>query len=193
VQLSYEILIEGIKPLIINTFPIDTLDSTKAKSGTSGNDQDSWKKTVLYNENRNLFVYGSYLVGSIIGGGKKIKVGKATLSKTVRSTLEVLENELLIIGRFLPPDDAVLRKPSDPVYIDVRSVVNPMTRGRNLRYRIATKPGWEIKATILWDDNALSKEQMKNCIENAGLFEGIGDGRNIGFGRYKLMSFTKSS
>lgn len=191
-KIYYEIEIQGVKPMLINTFPIDTLSTTKAKSGSAGNDEQSWKRTVLMDANRNLFIYNTYLVGAIVQGGKQIKVGKGTLSKKIGATLEVVESQILLLDRIVPPDDEVLRKTDEPVYLDVRSVVNPMTKGRNLRYRIAAKEGWKCRATISWDDRAASREEMKSCVENAGLFEGIGDGRKIGFGRFKLLSFTYS-
>lgn len=189
-KLQASITIEGTKPLLINTFPIDTLNRIKQKSGSTGNDESLWKKTVLVKQNRQLYVFGTYLIGSIVGGGKLIKVGRATLSKKVGSTLEILESELDIIDRFLPEEDDLTRSTNEPVYLDVRSVVNPMTKGRNLRYRIAVKEGWKIKATLIWEDRAISREEIKMCLENGGLFEGIGDGRRIGFGRYIIAEFN---
>lgn len=185
-----QISIEGIKPLLFHTFPIEMLNKSKSKSGGIGNDHEEWKQTVLMDENRQLFVYQSYIVGSITAGGKQIKQGKGTINKKVGATLEVVEDKILIENRFVPKEENLMNKPSDPVYLDVRSVVNPMTKGRNLRYRIAASPGWEASCTISWDDRAVSKEDMKACVENAGLFEGIGDGRKIGFGRFKLNEFT---
>jgi len=190
-KIYFRIEIEGVKTILFNTFPIDTLSASKPKSGMTGNDEESWKRTVLMTPDRNLFVYNTYLVGSITGGGKHIKVGKGNLSKKVGATLEVVEEKILIKDRFVPPDDEILRKSDELVYLDVRSVVNPMTKGRNLRYRVAAKEGWQAAATISWDDRAVSKEDMKSCVENGGLFEGIGDGRKIGFGRYKLLSFSQ--
>src|SRR5690606_12105399 len=96
---------------------------------------------------------------------------------------------LPIKGRYVPLAQDITNNSSDAVYLDVRAVVNPMTKGRNVRYRVATKPGWRITATLSWDDKAVSKDDMKICVENAGLFEGIGDGRKIGFGRFKMLSF----
>ncbi len=185
-----EVLIEGTKALLINTFPIDTLSPGKEKSGSTGNDENLWKRTVLVRSNRQLYVLGSYLAGAITNGGKMIKVGRGTLSKKIGSTLEVVEPELDIIDCFLPPDDEITRLATEPVYIDVRSVVNPMTKGRNLRYRVAVSAGWQIKAALSWEDRAVSKEDIKVCLENGGLFEGLGDGRRIGFGRFRVVSFT---
>jgi hypothetical protein len=64
-----------------------------------------------------------------------------------------------------------------------------MTKGRNLRYRIAAKEGWSLSAIITWDDYVVSKENMKQCVENGGLYDGIGDARKIGFGKFILLSF----
>lgn len=189
-KIQAEISIEGTKPLLINTFPMDALSSSKSKSGTTGNDSSGWKNTVLMTPERELYIYNSYLVGSIVGGGKQIKVGKATLSKKVGSTLEIEEAHLML-GLYVPEDDSILvNKIDELVYLDMRSVVNPMTKGRNVRYRIACKPGWQVSTTLLWDNRVISPEDMKACVENAGLFDGIGDGRKIGFGRFKLLSFS---
>lgn len=190
-KIHYKIEIEGVKTILFNTFPIDTLSASKPKSGTTGNDEESWKRTVLMTPDRNLFIHNTYLVGSITGGGKHIKVGKGNLSKKVGATLETVQDKILLIDRFVPPDDELLKKSDELVFLDVRSVVNPMTKGRNLRYRIAAKEGWKVQAVISWDDRAVSKEDMKSCVEHAGLFEGIGDGRKIGFGRFKLLSFSQ--
>jgi hypothetical protein len=37
----------------------------------------------------------------------------------------------------------------------------------------------------------ISSDDVKNCVEFGGLFEGIGDGRRIGFGRFKVIDFQK--
>jgi hypothetical protein len=189
VKIHAKIEIEGIKPLLINTFPIDTLDAGKNKSGIAGNDAEGWKKTVLMTEKRELYVFSSYLTGSIINGAKQIKVGKGNLSKKVGASLECMDEKILFDGLIVPEEKDLTRLATDIVYLDVRSVVNPMTKGRNLRYRIATKAGWKIKTIISWDDVTVSKDHMKECVKNAGIYEGIGDGRKIGFGRFKLLSF----
>lgn len=180
-----KIEVEGIKPLLFHTFPIETLTTQKSKTG-----EDEWKTTVLMDEKRQLYVLGTYFLNSIIDGGKEIKVGRGSLSKKISSTLSVDEIKIPLQDRFVPPDEDLLKLDSEPVYLDVRSVVNPMTKGRNLRYRIAAKPGWKCVFTIEWDDVIASKEQIKRCVENGGSFQGVGDGRKIGFGRYKVISFT---
>ena len=188
-KVSARIQIKGTKSLLFHTFPIDTLDAGKAKSGTTGKDEKEWKNTVLMTSDRQLYVMGCYLVGAIKAAGKLIKVGKSNMMKKIESCLECDQDVVLLKDLYVPADDEITRSSADSVYIDVRSVVNPMTKGRNLRYRVAAKAGWELEAVISWDDSIVSKETMKQCVENAGLYEGIGDGRRIGFGRFSLLSF----
>jgi hypothetical protein len=188
-KISATIRIQGIKPLLFHTFPLDTLDAGKAKKGTTGNNNEEWHNTVLMDEDRKLYVYGSYLRGCIVSGGKHIKVGKGNISKKVGASLEIVGERIYLDDLKVPADKDLTRLTTDPVYLDVRSVVNPMTKGRNLRYRIAAKEGWTLSATISWNDYIVSKENMKQCVENGGLFDGIGDGRAIGFGKFNLVDF----
>lgn len=179
-----KISVTGTKPILFHTFPIDVLSEKQSKTGG-----DEWKNTVLMNENRQLYVLNTYFRNAICDGGKEIKVGKGNLSKKMSSTLEIEEIKILLNDLFVPEENNLLKLDSEPVYLDVRSVVNPATKGRNLRYRIAAKTGWKCSFTITWDDYIASKEQVKTCVENGGAFQGIGDGRKIGFGRFKLLEF----
>ena len=76
----------------------------------------------------------------------------------------------------------------EPVYLDVRSVRNPSTRGRNVRYRVAASPGWKTSFSISWDDTLLNENEMRAVLIDAGRFVGLGDGRSIGLGRFDVLS-----
>ena len=182
--------IEGTRPLLWHTFPLDALSSDKKKEGTKGDNSNEWKDTVLMNESRQLYVYNTYIQSAVSEGGKEIKSGRGSIYKKVCATLEVVEPKILMDGLFVPEEDKLTRLDTDIVYLDVRAVVNPMTKGRNLRYRIATKPGWKCSFTLCWDDKIISKEQIKMCVETGGAMSGIGDGRKIGFGRFKLLEIS---
>lgn len=188
-KVTAKISVEGTKTILFHTFPMDTFSTNKEKKGKTGDNNEEWKETVLMNENRQLFVYNTYFQASISEGGKEIKIGKSNLFRKVCGTLEVLESKIFMEDLFVPGDENLSRNDSEPVYLDVRAVVNPMTKGRNLRYRIAARPGWKCSFTVCWDDRILSKDQIKQCAENGGAFQGIGDGRKIGFGRYKITEF----
>jgi hypothetical protein len=184
-----KVSVEGTKPILFHTFPLDTLSSTKKKQGNTGDNNEEWKETVLMNDKRNLYVYNTYFQASIADGGKEIKAGRGNISRKVAGTLEVVESKILLDDLFVPEEASLTRLDTDLVYLDVRAVVNPMTKGRNLRYRIAARAGWKCQFTIAWDDRIVSKDQIKQCVETAGSLQGIGDGRKIGFGRFKLIDF----
>ena len=183
-KIKAKISVKGIKPLLFHTFPISVLSEKNSKSG-----EDEWQSTVLMDENRRLYVMNTYFVNSIKDGGKEIKVGRGNLAKKLASTLEIEEMKIFLDDLKVPEKENLLKLDTEPVYLDIRAVVNPMTKGKNLRYRIAAKAGWTCSFTISWDDYIASKEQVKTCVENGGLFQGVGDGRSIGFGRYEVISF----
>lgn len=191
-QVSAKVIIEGTKPFLFCSFNPSVLSEKASKGGGSGNNPDEWKSRVLYDEKRNLFFYNSYLLGSIKSGGKYVKEGRGNLAKRVASTLDIMESKIFLNNLVLPDEANLLTLDSEPVYLDIRAVVNPMTKGKNVRYRVACKAGWSCNFIISWDDYVLSKDSMKVCLENAGTFIGIGDGRAIGFGRYKVKQFKIS-
>ena len=189
---SATVTVEGTKIILWHTFPLDTFDTDKKKSGKTGDNSEEWKDTVLMDENRQLFVYGTYFQSSIAEGAKEIKSGRGNISKKVSSTLEIIEERIFMDNLFVPEEKDLAKGSAtlDKVFLDMRAVVNPMTKGRNLRYRIAAKPGWTCQFTIAWDDRIVSKDQIKLSVENAGMLQGIGDARKIGYGRFKVIDFV---
>jgi hypothetical protein len=73
----------------------------------------------------------------------------------------------------------------------VRPVINPGTRGRNLRYRLALNTGWVATFSIMWDQSIIAPSIMQTICNDAGAFSGVGDGRSIGFGRFKVVKFKE--
>jgi hypothetical protein len=154
----------------------------------AGNDPEEWKRTVLVTEQRQLYLEPSYIFASIRDGAKYTTKKRGTLQPLVVATLQVLDDRILI-DRFLP--DATIPLPTNPdapVYLDVRSVKNPATKGRNIRYRVAVSPGWTAKFTLAWDKTLVSRGEMEAAIIDAGRFVGVGNGRSIGFGRFTIES-----
>ncbi len=130
---------------------------------------------------------------------KYTKKGKGSIQNDLVATLQVLDDEILI-DRYFPsfPKDEKFdinkaqlpeRDKELPVYIDVASVKNPSTKGRNIRYRLACSKGWQTEFTILWDKTIVSTNQMQAVLIDAGILVGLADGRSIGFGRFEIANF----
>lgn len=193
--------IVGRTPLIWHAFNINALSTErKAKAGTAGNNPDEWKETVLCNEKGMLYIPKSYIFGCLRNAAVHTKEGKASLKTKVAATLQVLgQNEIYVKNRALPkPLDKLKAEDlpkSDkcPVYLDICSVVNPSTKGRNIRYRIASNPGWEIEFQIGWDNSIVGEKSMERVITDAGTLIGLADGRSIGNGRFEVTSYEVES
>lgn len=160
------------------------------KTGIAGNDPEEWRRTVLITKEKQLYIDPSYAFACIRAGSKYTKKGKGSIQAMVAATLQVLDDRILI-NRFLPDNIAELINATDePVYLDVRSVKNPSTKARNVRYRVAASPGWEATFHIMWDKTIVSRNEMHASVIDAGRFSGLGDGRSIGFGRFEVMEFV---
>lgn len=195
-----KIKIKGIRPLFQHHFGPEALPlEKKEKTGVAGNDPEEWRRTAMINKDGQLFFEGTYVFGCMREGAKYTKKGRATLVKPVAATLQVLDDRILIDRHFpgfpngskfdINSVDEPPRDPDEPVYLDVRGVVNPSTRGRNVRYRVATGPGWLAEFSIMFDKTIVSRNEMEAVLIDAGHLVGIGNGRAIGMGRFEVVSF----
>lgn len=185
-----QVAIRGIRPLLWHRFGPDSIPlERKSKQGVAGNNPEEWKQTVLRTPKGQLFVEPSYIFGCLRDGARHTRVKNSSLQPKVASTLRIPETPILL-DRWLPEGKTPpVQAESEPVYVDVRSVRNPATHGRNIRYRVAACPGWNAKFQLFWDETIISRGQMEAVINDAGSFQGLGDGRSIGMGRFELVSF----
>lgn len=183
--LTAKITIKGIRPLLWHHFGPDALPLEKQeRTGVAGNDPEEWKRTVTVTKNKQLYLDPSYVFACIRDGAKYTKKGKGSIQSAVGATLQVATDRILI-DRYLPDNiDALQNATDEPVYLDIRSVKNPVTKARNVRYRIAAAPGWKATFEIFWDKTIVSRGEMQAAIIDAGKLSGLGDGRSIGFGRF---------
>ncbi len=182
-----EVKINGIKALLWNRFGADTLSLVKKeKTGVAGNNPEEWKNTVLKTNENQLYLEPSYIFACLRDGARYTKKGRSSLQPLVSATLQVLDDKVLI-DRYLP--DNITVNQEEPVYLDIRSVKNPSTKARNIRYRVCTAPGWNAAFKIAWDRTIISRAEMETIVLDAGMYSGLGDARSIGFGRFKLKEF----
>lgn len=192
--------IKGKRPLLQHQWTEDSIrlaDEQIEKTGAAGKDPEEWKRTCMVSEKGQLYVRGEYISSMLVDAAYHTKKGKGSVQKTVSATLQVSE-DYVMLDRFMPKKAwplepsgqcSVSRNPEDLVYIDVSGVVNPATGKRNVRYRLACSPGWKIGFTILWDKTLINRAQMEAIARDAGVLIGLGDGRQIGKGRFDVTKF----
>jgi len=186
------ISITGTRPLLWHAFTPSSIPlERQEKSGVAGNDPEEWKKTVLYDtQSRQLYIPATYVFACIRDGSKYTKKGRASYQTMVTATLTVQEEQIFIDHCTLPDIPSV--DVNLPVYLDIRGVRNPATRGVNVRYRIACRPGWSCSFHLIWDKSIVPVKVMESILHDAGLLVGIGNGRNIGMGRFEVSQFEAS-
>jgi hypothetical protein len=185
------VTIQGKRPLLWHRFGPDALPLEKrARTGVAGNDPEEWRRTVLVTADHQLYLEPSYIFGCLRDGAKHTPRKRGTLQPLVASTLQIPDDRVLL-DRWLPNEgmDQLKLAEGEPVYLDVRSVRNPTTRARNVRYRVAASPGWKATFTVLWDNTLVGENEMKAVVNDAGKFVGLGDARTIGFGRFEVSAF----
>lgn len=198
--LTAKVKIKGTRPLFQHKFGPESLPLEKQeRAGVAGHNPEEWRGTCMVTKPGQLFIRPDYVFSCIVGGAKYTKKGRGSIQKNVAATLQVTDNRILL-DRYWPGfpngqdfDPQTAKPPSDdpdlPVFLDVRGVVNPATKGRNVRYRIACSPGWTAEFNLVWDATIVSRGEMEACIIDAGKLVGVGNGRSIGMGRFDVESF----
>lgn len=178
----------GIRPIMLHRFGPDAIPLEKQeRTGVAGNDPEEWRKTVLMTSDRQLYLEPSYIFGCLKNAAVHTKKGRGSIQANLAATLQVMDNRILL-DRFVP-QEPIPTDPEEDVYLDIRSVRNPATKGRNVRYRIAASEGWHTQFTIAWDKTIISTNEMKAVLNDAGQLVGLADGRSIGYGRFSVSSF----
>jgi hypothetical protein len=200
--LTAHVTLQGTRPLLWHHFGPEAIPADGRKgerTGAAGNDPEEWRRTMLVTPEGQLYLEPAYAYAAIREGARYVKKGRGSLQSAVAATVQILD-EIILVDRWLPgfpnghplelrtveppPLDATL-----PVYLDVRGVRNPATKARNVRYRVATAPGWQVAFSIQWDKTVIARDQMKAVLLDAGNLVGLGNGRNIGLGRFNVLTF----
>jgi hypothetical protein len=185
--ISAEVKIRGTRPLIFNLFSVESIPLTKvAKFGVAGNNPEEWKTSFVTTNENQLYLEARHIFACLRAGGKYIPKSRGTLESDVSATLQVTK-ERLLLNRYINSIEEISNDPNDLVYIDIRPVSR---RGvKNIRYRLATGPGWETDFQIRWDSTLISPQQMEAICIESGNFAGLGDARKIGYGRFEVTEF----
>jgi hypothetical protein len=185
--------IEGVKPMIFHKFNIEALTEVrKPKEGSSGNNPNEWKASFFQNDDV-IYIPGAYLFACLKNGAVNTKAGRGTIQKTWISAVTI-EDEVIYLDRklFKGWQDAEIKDvptdPNNPVFVDIRMVSNPNTKGKNVRYRLAVSKGWKLKFTLDVDESLISKSQVEKVVQDTGKLQGLCDGRTLGYGRFQVIS-----
>lgn len=203
---TVQVTIRGTRPLLMNKFgrdaiPLDT--GARERTGVAGNDPEEWRGRVMADKDGHLYIRGDYVFGSVRDGAMagSHKVNRKSAKYAVAATLQVLD-DVIYLDRWFPgyPNGSAFdatkaqvpdEDPTSPVYLDVRSAVNPATKRRNVRYRIGVAPGWTATFGLQWEGSIVPPATMRAIVDDAGKLSGLADGRSIGLGRFEVINWQE--
>ena len=175
---EYDVKVEGVTPLLFNRFLDMSIDSKVKKR--SGATKDVNVELKLYKDGKGqVCVPATWLYGALVEAGKNFKVqgkGKSTYSKLIGSTIKI-NPEMFITSP----------QTWEPYSI---SAVNPMTRGRMM----VTRPRmnkWAFEFRLEFNEDDLPVEVIKNVLDYAGEYVGVGDWRPAKKGQFGKFIITE--
>jgi hypothetical protein len=194
---TYEVTIEGTNFLLLHKYLVASVKNPKPRKGLrdSTNFLDEWEKTTYINENGYVVMPSANIMACIFDGAKGIKIGKKSLSRIIYTSMVVkpFEPEILISnGTELKPITLEDIKNKDWLHM-VGAVIG---RSRVDRVRTCLPIGWRISFQLVVKDNTLTKEDIKDILDNAGENAGIGDWRPSApkkpgaYGTFKVIDFN---
>jgi hypothetical protein len=166
---KYKVEIEGVSPLLMNRFVSGTdLEPTKKRVVTTPKVDIKDKLYTL--PDGKIYIPARYIERALIEAGKSFKGrGKSSLSAIIGAMLSV-EPEALVLT-------------NQEWVEDIQTGVNPMTKGRtNIHRPRFDKWGAKFEMVISTDD--IPTERLKEILDYAGLYVGLGDWRPAKKGKY---------
>jgi len=179
---KYKVEITGITPLLQNKPEEYGFDIQWIEKQASTNWEGEALKKLYVNTDGEIYQPSTHIERALIEAGKKIKMkgaGKSNYSKYFGSMINVEEAEILHI------------KPKYEIFKAL--VVIPSTKGRIMRYRPLFKE-WKLVFNISFEDE-ISSDVLKEALEIAGRYVGIGDWRpekKGKFGKFQVTSFQEA-
>lgn len=179
---TYKVTIQGITPLLMNR-PSSLIGDISKERTQSDITPKQLAKDKLYQIEGKLYQPETHIKGSLVEAGKSQKVvgsGKSTYSKIIGYAVEINPFE-------------ILHKNQNWEVFSVLAV-NPTTKGRNLLHRPMLKI-WELDFEVTFDEEQISSIILKEVMDRAGKFVGIGDwrpGKKGRFGKFQITSWKEA-
>ncbi len=184
---EYEVEIEGVTPYMQHRMDDAKLEEWEKNRKFIIERDDVAKEDMVramfhsyIDEKNNFFIPSEHIRGAMINAGALVKSKVGNAKKSMKN---------IVAGMFFVEPEKILL-PKDFV-IDKRSAVN-----KNIKARvISIRPRWDkwtAKFNLKIDNDTITDDTVKQIIENAGAYVGIGSFRpqcNGMFGRFVVKKF----
>lgn len=153
-----EVEITGEAPLLMHSFPVVPITAVEKKSV-----EEQAELSAYRDPDKRLYIPGIAFARALVSGATYSKgKGRGNLSRIVAGSVMVTPERMI-----LDPQSYT---------IDSRPVVVPATKGRVMRHR-PRFDRWKVAATIEWDPNLMTREQLRKVVDDTGKLVGLLDFR----------------
>lgn len=160
-------------PLLMHALPQGQEEKIR-DTGKEFDPKEEAEKGLYRDEKGKIYFPSRWIKGCLENAAKGVKKGRVDLKSKVIQAVSIY------------PTMIYPTKLSD-YKIDQQYV---RLMGRNLILRSRPRfDEWEIEFEINFDEEIISANDIRKLLERGGKFIGIGDGRKIGYGRFKVEKF----
>lgn len=174
--MKINVTIKGIAPLLQNRFPEAEQFEDKTRKRAGMPEEMDVEKRLYKFPDGTIYQPAEHILGAMI----KASTNFLIVGKRKKSYRELVESSIFIEPECIPHK---IQK----WVVDKRSVVNPATKGRQIRLRPRFDE-WELDFKIITYEKQLPFEVIKQILDYAGTHIGIGDFRPR-FGRFIVTKF----
>lgn len=177
---TVKIAIKGVTPLLQNRFiQADIEGSSELRTGAP-KEKDFKDKLYIDSATKKIYQPASHIFGALVNAGKNLKIrgaGKRTYSKIFGSSLNVIP-------------EYIIHKNSNYIPFTI-TANNPNKKGNKMIVTRPMFPNWELSFEIQILDDAIPISVLKEALDYAGRYVGIGDWRPDTKGKYGQFIVTE--
>lgn len=180
-MIEIAVIIQGKTPLLVNRFheeaQLEASSGHHARKEKQTPEKDATMR--LYQNDAGLYFPAENLRQGIIAAGSRHKIGRKSATYDLAAALYVTPETLPLQGDWK---------------VDSRPVVIPATKGRILRHR-PFFPEWTIQFALMIDQSLIDAKLVREVLDDAGNYVGIGDfrpARKGPYGRFAVIHWQET-
>lgn len=171
---KYRVKVKGVAPLVMHKFNLESEDDSRRGKKNYVPEEEA-EKAAYRNQQGQLILPTNHFKASMVKAATDFKIsGKKTAKEFVKSGILMSETETVL----------------DPQEYEVFTCPVVVNRSRIPRSRPMIRD-WTCEFTLeIIDDLYLDKNLIKEILETAGKYKGVGDNRPE-YGRFEVVEFEK--
>lgn len=179
-----KIRIQGTKDILFHAWNTEDVEAkAEAKKGSEQKKTDNLEAYVYRDDKGFICIPGRYIVRSIVEAGRNFNDPRSSKPKQAKELMK----KAIICDEMLSPVLVNDKPVTTWDYEDKQRVC--IMKSAVTRTRPAIRKGWEVEFSIIsLMPDIVTPSFLRNLVDNAGTFEGLGDYRPT-YGRFKVVSW----